>query len=254
MQRHEISSIAHRHHPVAAPLSDASVDRLLERLDPPRGGRVLDLGCGGGAWLAALLARRPDLTGVGVDLHPMETPEVFEAATAGRGTLVAGDATTWSDGSFDAVLAVGVAHVFGGASGTLEAARRHLSPGGRALFGDGIWDVPPTEAALQALGSDPEEFPDLTGFLARCRDAGWEAAHGHVSTLEEWDEYEWSWTGSLTDWALEDGRTAEQREVALTAAADHRDAWLGGYRGVLGFATVVLVDRPRVSPGPPAAS
>ena len=254
MERHRISSIAHRHHPVAAPLADAAVDRLLERLDPPRDGRVLDLGCGGGAWLAALLARRPDLTGVGVDLNPMVTPEVFEAATAGRGTIVAGDATTWSDGRFDAVLAVGVAHVFGGAAGTLAAARGHLSPGGRVLLGDGIWDVPPTEAALQALGATPDEFPDLAGFLALCREHGWEAAHGHVSTLEEWDEYEWSWTGSLTDWALEEGRDAEQRDVALRAAADHRDAWVGGYRGVLGFATVVLVDDRGVRPGPSAAA
>ena len=260
VQRHEISHLAHRHHPVAAPLSDASVARLLDRLDPPQGGRVLDLGCGGGAWLAALLERRPDLTGVGVDLHPMQAPEVFEAATGGRGVLVSADATTWADGTFDAVLAVGVAHVFGGAAGTLEAARRHLAEGGRVLLGDGIWDVPPTEAALQALGATPGEFPDLAGFLTLCRDQGWEAVHGHVSTLEEWDEYEWSWTGSLTDWALEPGRDAESREVALTAASDHRDAWLGGYRGVLGFASVVLVDAravrgeaEEVSPAPPAA-
>lgn len=242
MERHEISHLAHRHHPVAAPLSDASVDRLLERLDPPRGGRVLDLGCGGGAWLAALLARRPDLTGVGVDLHPMQTPEVFEAATAGRGVLVAADATTWADGTFDAVLAVGVAHVFGGAGGTLDATRRHLGDRGRVLLGDGIWDVPPTDAALQALGATPDEFPAVAGLVTLCREHGWEVAHGHVSTLEEWDEYEWSWTGSLTDWALSEGCDAADRDVALTAARDHRDAWLGGYRGVLGFASLVLVD------------
>ena len=60
--------------------------------------------------------------------------------------------------------------------------------------------------------------------------------------------------------ALEPGRDAESREVALTAASDHRDAWLGGYRGVLGFASVVLVDAravrgeaQKVSPAPPVA-
>ncbi len=67
--------------------------------------------------------------------------------------------------------------------------------------------------------------------------------HGHVSSLEEWDEYEWSWTGSLADWALEPGRDPADRDQALAAAADHRDAWLDGYRGVLGFATLVLARR-----------
>ncbi len=42
--------------------------------------------------------------------------------------------------------------------------------------------------------------------------------HGHVSTLQEWDEYEWSWTGSLADWALADGRDPAERAEALEAA------------------------------------
>jgi hypothetical protein len=76
--------------------------------------------------------------------------------------------------------------------------------------------------------------------------------HGHVSSLEEWDEYEWSWTGSLADWALEPGRDPGDRAEALEAARAHRDAWLGGYRGVLGFATLVLVDAREDEAGEPA--
>ena len=37
VQRHEISHLAHRHHPVMAPLSDASVDRLLRAARPAPG-------------------------------------------------------------------------------------------------------------------------------------------------------------------------------------------------------------------------
>jgi SAM-dependent methyltransferase len=224
-----------------APLSDASVDRLLQRLDPREGGRALDLGCGNGAWLGFLLDRRRDLTGAGVDLHPGDAAEVA-ARTGGRATLVAADATTWQGGVFDAVIAVGVAHVFGGPGATLDAARRHLAPGGRVLLGDGIWDTPPTVPALRALDATAEEFPDLEGLVRLVREHGYEPVHGHVSTLEEWDEYEWSWTGSLTDWALEPGRDPGDREQALAAAVEHRDGWLGGYRGVLGFASLVLAD------------
>jgi len=225
-----------------APLSDPSVGRLLERLDPPPGGRVLDLGCGSGQWLRTQLAVREDLTGVGVDLHPDGDPQELAAATGGRGSLEAADATTWRGGAFDAVVAVGVSHVFGGPGGTLDAVRRHLAPGGRVLLGDGIWDAAPTEAALTALEAGPEDFPDLAGLVTMAVDHGYEVVHGHVSTLEEWDEYEWSWTGSLADWALAGGRRPADRAEALEAAHAHRDAWLGGYRGVLGFASLVLVD------------
>jgi cyclopropane fatty-acyl-phospholipid synthase-like methyltransferase len=249
VHRHEISHVAHTHHPVMAPLSDASVARLLTRLDAPEGGRVLDLGCGGGAWLRSALAARPDLSGVGVDLHPPGDPGVFEADTGGRGTLVEADATTWQGGPFDAVVAVGVSHVFGGPGPTLDAVRRHLAPGGRALLGDGTWDVSPTEEALRSLEAIADDFPDLPALLALTREHGYEVVHGHVSTLEEWDEYEWSWTGSLTDWALAAHRHPADRATALEAAGAHRDAWLTGYRGVLGFATLVLVDASPVGGG-----
>lgn len=239
--RHEISHHAHAHHPVMAPLSDASVERLLDRLLPARG-RLLDLGCGRGEWVSRALRARGDLTAVGVDLHPGADPADFASTFGGRARLEVADASTWTDGTFDVVLAVGVSHVFGGPAGTLDAVRRHLAPGGRVLLGDGIWDVPPTNAALTALEADPDEFPDLSGLVGLAAAHGFEVAHAHVSTLEEWDEYEWSWTGSLADWALADGRDVDDRAQALEASHAHRDAWLQGYRAVLGFATLVLVD------------
>lgn len=63
-----------------------------------------------------------------------------------------------------------------------------------------------------------------------------------MSTLEEWDDYEWSWTGSLTSWALNEASSNEDRQNALAAAREHRDGWIRGYRRQLGFATVILHD------------
>jgi len=60
-----------------------------------------------------------------------------------------------------------------------------------------------------------------------------------VSDAAEWDNYEWSWVGSLTEWALDNPGHPDAAE-ALAAAREHRDEWLRGYRGVLGFATLVL--------------
>ena len=124
----------------------------------------------------------------------------------------------------------------------LAAVRRHLRPGGQALVGDGIWEGVPSDAALAALDASPGDFADLAGLVRATREHGFEPSYGHVSTLAEWDEYEFSWTGSLVDWALREAPTAADRDQALTAAREHRDAWLTGWRRQLGFATLVLHD------------
>jgi hypothetical protein len=64
-----------------------------------------------------------------------------------------------------------------------------------------------------------------------------------VSTLGEWDDYEWAWAGALVRWAVsQPPDAAAQREAALDAAREHREAWLSGYRRYLGFVTLVLQD------------
>ncbi|WP_233576283.1 hypothetical protein [Saccharopolyspora rhizosphaerae] len=49
MDHRELSALAHAGHPVAAPVSDATVTTLLRRAEV--GSAVLDLGCGAGEWV-----------------------------------------------------------------------------------------------------------------------------------------------------------------------------------------------------------
>jgi SAM-dependent methyltransferase len=233
MNRAEISRIAHTDHPIAAPVSLSVVRRLLGRLDPTPSGRVADLGCGAGAWLFELLESRPDLTAVGVDtaLHPDRDLRARQRGVADRLTWVEADAATWAPADHalqDSVLIIGAGHAFGGLHGTLDALRRHLRPGGRALLGETIWEHEPSAAAQEALDASPEDFPTLAQLVSAFEHHGFEMGYGHVSSAQEWDDYEWSWTGSLVAWALGDGPSDADREQALAAARTHRHNWLEG--------------------------
>lgn len=133
MDRHEISRIAHSEHLIAAPVAASKAQLLLSRLSPPKGGRVVDLGCGWGEWFLELLAQRVDLTGAGVDIAMPSNvaARAVERGSADRVSWVEADAASWDGGElFDVVLCIGASHAFGGLAATLRGARRHLRPGG----------------------------------------------------------------------------------------------------------------------------
>ncbi len=244
VDRQRLSSIAHSHHPIAAPIFGVNVNRLLRRAGREPGARILDLGCGAAAWAMQALAHYPDGHADGVDTSPYALERAAHAA-AERGlterlALHERDARTYvPDGDSDRVRCVAATQVFDGFAGTLEQAGRHVNADGVLLVGEGFWQVPPTPEALDALGAKPDDHTDLPGLLDIAERAGWAAVYAHVSDAAEWDDYEWSWIGSLTEWAL-DNPGHPDAEQARIAAREHHDQWLRGYRDVLGFVTLVL--------------
>jgi SAM-dependent methyltransferase len=244
MDRQRLVSIAHSHHSIAAPVSGVNVNRLLRRAGREPAARILDLGCGEAAWAMQALAHHPDGHADGVDVNRFALERAASAAAerglADRLTLHERDARTYvADGDHDLVMCVGSTHAFGGFAEALDGAGRHVNRDGVLLVGEGFWETPPTAAALDALDAKPAEFDDLPGLVAQAERAGWTPIYAHVSDLAEWDHYEWSWVGSLTEWALDNPGHPDAAE-ALAAAREHRAQWLGGYRRVLGFATLVL--------------
>jgi hypothetical protein len=117
--------------------------------------------------------------------------------------------------------------------------RRHLAPGGRVLLGDGFWDAAPTEAALTALVAGPEDFPDLAGLVTLAVYHGYVVVHGHVSTLVEWDEYEWKYCRSIERYAREQPDDADVPQM-LERIRHWRDAYLRWGRETLGFAVYLF--------------
>jgi SAM-dependent methyltransferase len=243
MDRNRLSDLAHVDHPIASPLGDAAVDRLLAVAVAGQG-TVLDLGCGDGSWLLRALRREPSLVAVGVDHSDAGFDRVREQAEreglSARLDLVCADARAWTAAEqFDVVLSVGASHAFGGLEPTLAAVDGHLRPGGRALVGECFWEQAPTPHVLELLGARLDDYGDLAATVEAAASDGWVPLQGHVSTLEEWDDYEWSWTGALARWAA-DHPDDPDRDQVMTASIEHRRAWLQGYRGTLGFLTMVL--------------
>ncbi|MCO8270367.1 class I SAM-dependent methyltransferase [Actinoplanes sp. TRM 88003] len=248
MDRQRASALAHTHHPIAAPVAGVNVNKLLRRAGRGPAARILDLGCGQAAWALQALAHYPDGHADGVDLsaHALERAEAAAAMRelSDRITLHERDARTYvPDGDYDLVLCVGATHAFGGFTETLELAGRHVNPHGVLIVGDGFWETPPTPQALNALDAKPTDFTDLPTLIDTAAESGWHPVYAHVSDAAEWDDYEWSWTGSLLEWAIENPGHPDAPD-ATRLANDHRTQWLRGYRGALGFATLVLRRQP----------
>ncbi|MEU7892724.1 class I SAM-dependent methyltransferase [Nonomuraea sp. NPDC049152] len=240
MNRELISRLAHAHHPIAAPLNDESVHRLLQRALPRGDERALDLGCGGGEWLLRALAAHPDVRAEGVDTSEAALTHARKAASdlgvQDRLILHHQAAEDFPAAhAFDLVLSVGAVHAFGGLTPTLAAAREHLAPGGRVLIGDGYWEREPSQEAVEMLG----DSMDLPATVDRVVAEGWTPVYGHISAREELDAYEWAWTGSLASWALDNPGDPDSPE-ALEVATNHRKEWLRTYRDTWGFVTLVL--------------
>lgn len=244
VNREQISGIAHRDHPIKSPLDDDSVRRLLERGLPSGDERVLDLGCGGGEWLLRALATRPDLHAEGVDISEDALAEARQAAgrlgVEERLVLHHQEAADFaSPEPFDLVLSVGATHAFGGLLPTLAAARKHLTPSGRVLIGEGFWDRSPSPEAVEMFG----DLADLATTVDQVVADGWTPVHGHVSTRRELDDYEWACWGSLASWAVDHPADPDSAHV-LATATDRRTEWLRTYRDSWGFVSLVLCQTP----------
>ncbi|MBL8588060.1 MAG: class I SAM-dependent methyltransferase [Methylobacteriaceae bacterium] len=174
-------------------------DRLIERLDPPAGGRVLEIGCGTARNLVIAAARHPDCTFYGVDASTemLKTAAANVAAhgLAGRIRLAQADVTRFDPrrscgcDTFDRVVASYTLSMIEEWRAVVAAMVRLAGPAGSAHIVDfgggaglpvwfraglaawlGLFDVTPrsdlAEAARAAAGGRPVEIEPLRGGYA----------------------------------------------------------------------------------------
>jgi SAM-dependent methyltransferase len=223
-----------------APLSAEHAGLLLDRLDLRPGQRIADLGCGWGELLLTAVARAgAGASGTGVDLdeHDELLPRARDEA-ARRGLdveFVKADAAAWG-ATADRAVCNGASHAFGGTGQALRALAGLVPKGGRLLYGDAFWDSAPSEELVGIFGGDIGSLPDL---LETCRAAGWRVIHLSIADQREWDDFESTFRAGRQEWLLahpDHPRAAEIRDWLDTRERQY----VGLYRGVLGFAYLVL--------------
>ncbi|GLY26512.1 methyltransferase domain-containing protein [Micromonospora sp. NBRC 101691] len=226
-----------------APLSEEHAALLLDRLATPAGARVLDLGCGWGELLLRAVATggagTSPTTGTGVDTNDADLARgralAAERSLDTRVTFVHRDASAWTEPA-DRVLCVGASHAFGGSAAALDTLTGLVSPGGRLLFGDGFWERPPTPEATEIFGDQTMTLADLA---EQARASGWRVLHLSTAGQREWDDFEATWRAGRQEWLLahpDDPRAADVRDELDNQLRQY----VGVYRGVLGFAYLVL--------------
>lgn len=160
---------------IGAPLGQLAI----ELLDPQRGEALLDVGFGGGALLARLLAARPGRL-AGVDVSEAMVHRVRQRfGTRVDVALGTAQALPFADGRFDGVTSVSVLHFWADLAPPLADIARVLRPGGRLVlvfeepeqlrrwaghrYGFQTWSSEAVIAAAQRVGLRLTERRDGTG-------------------------------------------------------------------------------------------
>ncbi|WP_260194203.1 SAM-dependent methyltransferase [Actinophytocola gossypii] len=219
------------------PLAEDHADLLLERLALTADTSLVDLGCGWGELMLRAVAKTYNRA-VGVDSDPAALDRARRAARerglADRVEFVEEKAESFR-GTADRAICIGAAHTLGGTRNMLTALA-DVVPSGRVLIGDGCWPAPPTPGALDLFGNEFLSLPDL---VTTANATGWRVLHLSTASQLEWDDFESRHRAGQQEWLManqDDPRAGEVREWI-----DSRErVYLTAYRGVLGFAYLVL--------------
>lgn len=231
-----------------SPLSDERAAALIDSLGDLDEARVVDLGCGWGELLLRILERWPTATGLGVDSD-------FRAI--GHGQLLAQsrglsdrvrfeghDAASWRGEPADVVIVIGASHAWSGTPSegprlALAGMYELLTPHGRALYGEGVWTRTPTVEQLASMPITADELGTLPDLVDLAIAQNFVLRSISQASLDEWDSFESRHAGGYRTW-LGAHANEPDAEAVRTQDAEHRKAWLRGWRETMGFVYLTL--------------
>ncbi|MFD5202061.1 SAM-dependent methyltransferase [Streptomyces sp. NPDC058375] len=232
------------------PLSEEHAARLIAACDPAPRARIVDLGSGWGELLMRLVEAAPGSTGDGVETDPAAVVRgrklADERGLADRVLFHEVPAAEWTDDGYDLAVSIGSSHAWPGATArestrtALTALAAAVRPGGRVLFGEGIWQREPTPAALAGIGAEPGDFGTLLELIRLAESVGLRALQVTCADEREWDLFESEGPiGRGQRWAL--ANPGHPLHAEVTAEVDaRRTGYYGGYRSSFTLAYLVL--------------
>ncbi len=242
------TTIAHRDRALLGPVGDRACEAMLAAagLDTVAApADVLDVGCGKGEWLVRALRRAPAAHGTGIDPNPAFVADASRraeaAGVAGRVTLVTSvfEPALVADRTFALAICTGASHAFGTFEQALRGLRRLVREGGAGLVGTGYWRRAPAPEYLAAFGGSADEMAPLEETAALAEENGWRVAARHVSSYEEWDDYEHGYAARVREWVA-----AHPEDPDAPQFARRIESWAGAYerwgRNTMGYVTFVL--------------
>ena len=206
-----------------APLSFERADYLISLLDLAESAKVLDIGCGDGAFLQRV-AQAYAIAGVGIDINAdliasAQAPwtDINSSSTIEFLTQDANDYVQDMP-AVDLIICIGAEYALGGYRQLLETANAHLNVGGRVLVGTIYWKQPPPSDYLALMNGENPHFnlhdtvqmAYQMGYLAldvgRSHDDEWDRFESrsnrrHYQNGNDWDK-RWEWQRGYLQWGM----------------------------------------------------
>ncbi len=238
--------------PLSGQRADGLVHWLARGLRP--GAVVLDAGCGWGELAMLLASAAPHARVVGIDLDADSLARARRRAEAlglaDRAEFRQGDAATEGPDPVDGLVAVGASQAWGvevtrglplDYAAALSGIRSRVRRGSPVVYGEAVWTRSPTPEATAPLSGRDDEFVAVADLVDLAVRHGFAPVGVAEASLEEWDAFESGFTARYARWLATHDEDDPGAAEVRSRASRQRDAYLRGYRGVLGMAYLRLL-------------